>query len=68
MSRVSTSNRLIQSKGQMLYKLQDKTSVIGKYVYVWLKVTSYCVECSVCKALGKIGPMTNHGLKLEVWE
>jgi len=50
----------------MLYKLQDKTSVIGKYVYVWLKVTSYCVECSVCKALGKIGPMTNHGLKLEV--
>jgi len=52
----------------MLYKLLDKASVTGKYeyVYVWLKVTSNCVGSSVCKVLSKIGPMTNHGLKLEV--
>jgi len=50
----------------MLYKLLDKASLTGKYVYVWLKVTSNCVSCSVCKVLGKIGPVTNHELKLEV--
>jgi len=41
----------------MLYKLLDKASVRGKYVYVWLNVTSNCVECSVCKVLGKTGPI-----------
>jgi hypothetical protein len=50
----------------MLYKLPDKAFVTGKYVYFWLKVTSNCIVCSVCEVLGKIGPMTCHGLKLEV--
>jgi hypothetical protein len=50
----------------MLYKLLDKASVTGKSVYVWLKVTSNCVGCSVCKVVGKTGPVANHGLKLEV--
>jgi len=50
----------------MLYILPDKAFVTGKYVYFWLKVTSNFVVYSICKVLGKIGPMTYHGLKLEV--
>lgn len=60
------SNRLIQSKEWMFYKLLDKASVVGKSVYDWLRVTSNHVGCSVCKGIGKVGPMTNHGLNLEV--
>jgi len=35
----------------MLYKLLDKASVTGKYICVWLEVTSNCVGCSVYKVL-----------------